>query len=292
MKAYVILAHKNPLQLNRLIHSLCDGRSTFFIHIDKAADIVQFDNLKIWGNKINFVPREKTSWASYRLVEAVLHGLNAVRSSGLPFQHVILLSGQDYPIKSNEFINRFTEANAGKTFIEYYCLPDNAKWQPNGGLYRINKYFMGMKFHQRMCSKSLNFLSRYLRFLKRRPCNDMNHYAGSMWWMMNLAGVNYVLDFIKQHPRYVAFHKYTFAPDEVFFHSILLNARDKNIIGSIVNTDMRYIRWKDKFSSHPEVIGKEHLQELMESPALFARKFDTQADEEILNLIDRNRLTK
>lgn len=148
-----------------------------------------------------------------------------------------------------------------------------------------------MKSHQRFCSKAINFLSRYLPFLQRKPYKDMQSYAGSMWWMMHMPAVNYILDFIKENPGYVAFHQYTFAADEVFFQSILLNAKDKHLSESIINADMRFIKWKDINSSHPENIDKTSMPEIMNTNALFARKFDAQRDAEVLDMIDTYRTT-
>ena len=39
---YIILAHKNPIQLSRLINRLDDDHSNFYIHIDKSTDIREF----------------------------------------------------------------------------------------------------------------------------------------------------------------------------------------------------------------------------------------------------------
>ena len=41
-KAYIILAHKNPAQVNRLIKQLDDKFSEFFLHVDKNANIEGF----------------------------------------------------------------------------------------------------------------------------------------------------------------------------------------------------------------------------------------------------------
>src|SRR5690348_9111695 len=99
MKAYVILAHKNAAQLYRLVKTLNDGQSVFYIHIDGRADIEKFKTVRQFGSVIRLLPRLKTGWAEFKLVEAVLNGLAAVRKDNRAFEHVFLLSGQDYPLK-------------------------------------------------------------------------------------------------------------------------------------------------------------------------------------------------
>lgn len=290
MKAYVILAHKNAAQLCRLVKTLNDGRSVFFIHVDGRSDIRQFEPVSQFGTVINLVPRVKTGWAEFGLVEAVLNGLLAVRDHGRRFEHVILLSGQDYPIKSNDYINEFLACNNNKIFIENFRLPNFEKWKPNGGMYRVNKYFLGFKAHQRCLAKAANAVAGIIPFLQRKQYNDMKPYAGSMWWSISMYAVNYILDFVNAHPRYLSFHRYTFAPDEVFFQSILLNAGDERIAGSIVNDDKRFIKWKNISSAHPEILTRKDVDGMLQSDALFARKFDIAQDAEVFDLIDKYRL--
>lgn len=290
IKAYLILAHKYPAQLRRLIKALDDGRSFFYIHIDRNADLAQFDNLQPWADKINYIKRESGEWAGYGLVHAMINGLKAIGESKQPFGHVILLSGQDYPVKSNDQIHQFLEQNAGVSFMEHHRLPAPSRWPNNGGLYRVNKYYIGIKPWQLFCSKSLNFLARPLPFLKRRIYANMEPFAGSMWWILSMQAVRYVLSFISNNPGYVSFHRFTFAADEVFFQTILLNEPATSEAGKIVNDDRRFIKWQNINASHPEILGIEYIDEALQSNALFARKFDTLVDDHPLDKIDAHRL--
>jgi hypothetical protein len=290
MKAYVILAHKNAAQLCRLVKTLNDGQSVFFIHIDGRSDIRQFEPVLQFGTVINLVTRVKTGWAEFGLVEAVLNGLVAVKDNRRKFEHVILLSGQDYPIKSNDHINEFLAGNSDKIFIEHFRLPNFEKWKPNGGMYRVNKYFLGFKAHQRCLAKAANAVAGIIPSLQRKQYNNMQPYAGSMWWGISMYAVDYILDFVRNHPRYLSFHRYTFAADEVFFQSILLNAEDERIAEAIVNDDKRFIKWKDISAAHPETLTWKDVDGMLQSDALFARKFDLGHDAKVFDLIDKHRL--
>jgi hypothetical protein len=289
IKAYLILAHKYPAQLRRLVRALDDDKSFFYIHIDQTADISTFDNLQPWGEKITFVRREKAEWAGYGLVQAILNGLQAIAESRREFSHVILLSGQDYPVKSNEEIRSFLQQHAGTSFMESYRLPAPQKWPGTGGMYRVNKYYIGTRPWQLFRSRSLNFLARPFPFLQRRIYKNMEPYAGSMWWILSMDAVRYVVTFTQQNPGYAAFHRYTFAADEVFFQMILLNEPAKSQLGTVINSDKRFIRWKDIYASHPEVLGSDAAKEALRSDALFARKFDMQFDDYALDAIDAHR---
>lgn len=289
-KAYIIMAHKNPGQLYRLIDRLNDGASEFFIHIDKTAAFAPFEIVKELGTTIiHFVDRADSKWGGFGSVQASLNGLKAVKNSQKKFDRILLLSGQDYPIKSNQYINNFFSNSPHTVFIDYFPIPNYLKWpgSDNGGLYRVYKYYFGLKWYQLFCSKSLNLLSTYIPFLKRKIPNEMKPFAGSQWWSVDGYALDYILDYDEKHPEYRAFHQHTFVPDELYVQMIVANATDENLVKSIVNSNKRFIIWADEHAAHPNLLGKNDFEAILNSDDLFARKFDENADAEILDLIDR-----
>ncbi len=284
-KAYIILAHKNPRQLLQLITRLDDNKSEFFLHIDKKSDLTQFRAVVDYGSNVHLVQRELTNWGGFGLVKATLNALEMIREYKI-FDRVILLSGQDYPIKNNGFINRFFKTTPASIFLEYTAIPDYNRWHTTGGMYRINKYFFGLKTYQRYAAKALNLGSKFLPALQRKIPNGLKPYAGSQWWTIDNYALNYILNYIKDNPVYTAFHKYTFAPDEVYFHTILLNSTDERIVTKISNNNLMYARWLHATSSHPEIVSKHSVEELVYSSDLFARKFEQEADTEVFDQIN------
>ena len=286
-KAYIIIVHKNPQQVARLIDALNDGSSTFFLHLDLKINLGSFQ-CQISGTHIHWVNRVDASWGEFGLTAATLSGMNAVKAFPKKFDRIIVLSGQDYPIKSNHAINECLRRSPYSNFIEYYLLPNYVKWIPNGGMYRVNKYFFGIKLHQRYKAKTLNFLALFIPPLRRKIPEGMKPYAGSNWWIIDDYTLHYLLDFVESHPEYVAFHKHTFVADELFFHMILLNTDDERIKASTVNDNKRFILWK-QYAPHPEWLDLEHLEDMLASDALFARKFDMAEGDEVLCQIDQHR---
>ena len=240
-KAYIILAHKNQSQLARLIRRLDDGSSFFFIHVDLNAKIDQTQLMQEGKTHINFVPGIKTAWGSFDLVQATLNALNQIKATPVTFNRITLLSGQDYPIKSNEAIDRFYIHSAYTIFMDHSRLPNYKKWT-DGGLYRLNKYFWGFSWYYKYAAKTANFLSLFFRFFRRRLKRQMRHYHGSQWWTIDHYAMHYILDFVERHPEYVSFHRHTFAPDELFFQTILRNAPDSRISSKMVNPHARLTR--------------------------------------------------
>ncbi|MDB5138944.1 MAG: putative glycosyl transferase [Mucilaginibacter sp.] len=285
-KAYIILAHKNHNQLKRLIERLDDGTSHFFVHIDKESSMQQHRSVFEAMKNTQLVSSVRTEWGNFGLVEATLKAMDAVKNCGKNVERIILLSGQDYPIKSNDYINNFLQSSKHSVFMDHYQLPDYKKWASGGGSYRINKYFFGFSIAAKYRAKTINFLSTYIKVLQRKLRKKMTHYYGSQWWIIDKYTLNYILDFVANNPDYSAFHRNTFAPDELFFQTIVINAKDEKVSASIINNNVRFMKWADNLIAHPEILRQDDFDEIVSSPALFARKFDAEADLKVLEMID------
>jgi len=288
-KAYIILAHKNPAQLIRLVDRLDDGRSTFFIHIDLRTTLDSYHESLLARNNIVHIHRISTKWGGFSLAEATLNAMQAVEESGIAFSAISLLSGQDYPIKTNEEIDQFLATSAHSIFLDYFPLPNYRRWD-TGGTYRYKKYFFGTSSIPIFFSKSLNLLSIFIPPFARKLPFHLRPYCGSQWWTMDLYALRYILTYVKKNPKYYNFHKFTFAPDELFFHTILLNAKDERIRKSITNNNLRYMRWISVENPHPEILVAADFPQLAASEHFFARKFEPAEDSAILDKIDQHLL--
>ena len=119
--ALLILAHKSPEQLSRLLCRMDDKRFDFFIHIDAKSVINKFkgsDNRIKYSNIIWVKNRIKTYFNDFSLVQATVNTIKeAVKND---YQYYILLTGQDYPIKSNDYIYNKLLANYPISYIDMY----------------------------------------------------------------------------------------------------------------------------------------------------------------------------
>ena len=285
-KAYIILAHKNLDQLTRLVKRLDDNLSSFFIHIDKKVSREEMFRFLECSANLHMVEQINTEWGEFSLVEATLNGLKAVKETGVDFGMISLLSGQDYPLKSNKFFIDFCNTTSKLVLMEHYPLPNYTKWINGGGMYRINKYFLGLKAYQRYLAKALNFFALLFPFLRRKMPGNLVPYAGSQWWTIDMYALDYILDYVHKNPAYTSYYKYTFAPDEVFFQTILLNAKDQKLLDSIQNNNKRHMLWLNPDMSHPEILTLKDIDGILASDAFFARKFDMHHDAGVLDCID------
>jgi hypothetical protein len=124
---------------------------------------------------------------------------------------------------------------------------------------------------------------------KRKIPNDFNIFGGITWWSITREAAIYALDQHFNNKRYRNFFRYTLIPDEMYFHTILLNSP---FAKNCVNNDLRDIEWAGGDGTHPIIFKTEHLNRLKESTDLFARKFDINVDSNVLDLIDKELLNK
>ncbi|MBW4672067.1 MAG: beta-1,6-N-acetylglucosaminyltransferase [Cyanomargarita calcarea GSE-NOS-MK-12-04C] len=296
--AYIILAHKYPKTLLRLIYKLNTDDVSFFIHIDKKTDsqiVGQLVNQLQDLPNVSFIKRYNSAWGSFDIVKATLEGIKLIAEGSTYFDYIVNLSGQDYLIKSNEQIKKFFEENKGREFLEYFPLPCS-KWK-GGGLRRVeywhilwkNEYFSlpeKREFKSPISSLFYSFLNSV--FFKKRKFNKIFPlYGGSQFWCLTGECAKWIHDFINQNPQFFNSFNYTFCTDEIFFQTLILNSPFKE---KVVNEHLRYIDWDNIDAYHPRILTRNDFEKIKQSEKLFARKFDLTIDQDILDLIDQNNI--
>jgi hypothetical protein len=291
---YLLLAYQKPLLLARLVDRLNSAESAFFIHIDKRREIIPFEDAlrNIPSARITFVRREVPAWGTLGAVRATLNGLRAALNSSPRPDYLVFLSGQDYPIKSTKYVREFFERNRDRNFIDFHDATEE-RYQPS--LVRVDHYhfrFLGRYLQYPWGYTRKKLLGRIyesvfgLRFRMPRvfPAG-LEPYFGEATWNLSIEAAKYIVDFVDERSDFMRFHRYTHCVDEVFYQTILANARNGRIRESLVNDCLRYIKWLPG-RNHPEILTVDDFEALTHSDKLFARKFDMDVDSRILDMLD------
>lgn len=260
--------------------------SSFFIHIDARVAIEPFRTALKDFPRSQFIRREAGEWGKLGLVRATLGGLEAICSSDEEFDFIHLLSGHDYPLCSSEQLDHFFNANCGSVFLEFDELPCG-RW-PGGGLSRIHEYHFG-DLQRRRWQIFSRYASRVLNhsvLFKRRWPERLIPYAGSQWWSMPLSVAKKVLEFVRRYPNFLEYHRFTYAPDEIFFHTILLNLGE-HVRAKLVNDSLRFVDWENPNPTTPAIMTLADADRLEASGKLFARKFDAVRSSDLMDWLDR-----
>ena len=273
--AHLILTHGSPLQLKRLLTKLLHTDAAVFIHVDLKTDIQEYLFFEAIPNVYLIKKRVFVNWGGYSIVQATVNLCKEVIGTGIAFDYVNLLSGQDYPIKSHEQIHQFLADNQGKAFMEFYSVTD--VWQE--AIPRLTQYHLtDFRF------KGANKLERLINFIlpERKMPNGLVPVGRSQWFTLPLEQVKYVVDYLTKNPAVKSFFSYTWGSDEIIFQTILFNSPFKD---TMINNNLRYIDWSEKRAS-PKVLTMQDAGLLMQSDKLYARKFSLTVDSGILDYID------
>jgi len=274
--AYLILAHAHPQQVQRLVGKLASPNAHCYIHLDQKQDVAPFLSIFQLPGVFFVSKRVKVSWASYSMIEATLRGFEAILESKILYSHVTLLSGQDYPIKSEAAIFHFLGQHPQHIFIQFEQI--ECEWKE--AIPRIKKYHLvslRIPFGKYRLERVINKL-----LPSRKLPNEMVAVGRSQWFTAPLECIAYLLRFINENQNVANFFKLSWAPDEILFQTILYNSQYKEYM---VNDNLVYMDWTEKKAS-PKTLTIHDAAALANTNKLFARKFNQTDDRHILDYID------
>lgn len=298
--AYLISVYKDPQHLRRLIKRLLDNNSYFFIHVDLNVDIKPFQNaLDEVKNVIYTNRRFKVSWGGWTQVLYQKELLKTALSTHLVFDKIFIISGQDYPIKSNKYIKKELENNPKKIYMKAIDYSETIISKQNQQDYRLYHFFRDSQFHNFMVKRALIYTSRNLMKLlpirkKRLPNIYGSHthiYKSSGYMGLTLDCAKYVLQELESNKDLIHFFKYSFVPEELVIPTIIFNSKYKqyaeiikgNYEGLKKLSGLTYFNYGTKI----QVFKDKDYKELKYSDLLFARKFETGVSDGLMDKLDK-----
>ncbi len=287
--AYLILAHQNPLALKKLIEKLDHNGVCIFVHIDKKSEIKKFLSVIAKSNVV-FLPNNKrvtVNWGAFGQVLATLNLIEFAYKYNVNFDRYCLLSGSDYPVKNNNEIISQLDSN-----VEYIRIDNVIDGYNHDSHFDNIQYYWFMDWP----GKIKNLLKRKI---KRKIYANIQSYYGSNWWCLTNDCITYILKFVKDNKAYMRFHRYTLCVDEIFFASIIkASPFAQNISHDFEETDdvlkfresnihaCHYIDWNALDVSLPKVLDMNDAESIVKSSALFARKFEPDKSNELIDYLD------
>lgn len=269
---YIITAHTLPEQLVRLVRRLASENARFFIHVDRRApDAVMATVERELGGRpdVRLLPRHPVHWASFGPVRAALEGVHALLESPEPLDYGVLLTGQDYPLRSADEIESTLADAGGRSFITFR--PPEGRF-----LRRLTRWH----WHGNLLGRRVRLPNRFMPLTVRRTIPaGLTPYTGSAHWCLARECLEHVE---RADPEIVRFFRWSAVPDESFFQTLLLSSP---LAETLVNDDLRYVDWSEGGPS-PRVLTSYDLERMTRSSALFARKFDPRVDSAVIDALD------
>lgn len=281
MHAYLIEAHKSDYTLETLLKLLDDDRNDIFIHMDKKNDTFNenyFCNLLKKSN-LYFTERINVNWGAYSQIEAELILLETAINHR-KYEYLHLLSGQDLPIKSQDYIHNFFHQNEGREFVRF----QNSEFQQNDRVSYFHTFQEILPRDNRFFNRINQIFLNIQKFLGIKRNKNIIFQKGTNWFSITSDLAQYVLDsrsWIRKT------FKYTFCADEIFLQTLIINSEFKDrLYNKEFNNDlisiMRLIDWN---RGAPYTFELKDIDEIASSSMLFARKFDASTDRDIIEKI-------
>lgn len=279
------MAHGSWEILKTLVSMLDDERNDIFLHIDKKSNLLAAHGgdapcCKEAANALVVVKahlfvlenRVDVRWGNLSQIKAEYALFEEALKHG-PYAYYHLLSGQDLPIKTQDFIHHFFDEHQGTEFIGF-THGEEFEWDCRRKMMRywILTRFTRTKwgFVNAVTKRLDKYLSLFLSLFLHR--SKIDFAKGANWISITQKCMEYV---VSQKTFVMKRFNHTFCPDEFFVQTLVWN--NPELRQSLYSeTDeyegcMRLIDWN---RGNPYVWTMADREELQASQRLFARKFD------------------
>lgn len=283
--AYLIIAHNQFQQLGTLLSVLDDPRNDIFLHIDKKAEYSQKTSDFLKGclkySSLAEIPRLSVSWGGFSQIQAELSLFSAAAAGHYDYYH--LLSGIDFPLKTQDEIHDFFNAHKGLEFVHFCEEEFQIKFEDR---LRYHWYFQDTlgRRHDFAAERIRDLSTRLLNRQKKKGTDRLITgpfpivRAGSNWVSLTDAFLQYLLT--RKQDIEKAF-KNTISGDEELVQTVIFNSEFRGKLYFNSQEHPGNVRKIDWTRGNPYVWKNDDYQELMDSGCLFARKIIASEDPEL-----------
>jgi hypothetical protein len=297
--AYLILAHHEPEHARRLVDALSGTASSIHLHVDRKTDVGGFERA-LTGARVNLLRNRESVWhTGYSSVRAMLALLHAAFTSGT-HDYYVLLSGDDYPLKSDAYILRFFSGTR-QGFIGHYAMNPGRLDYERLAQKRYPDFFL---FNRRWARRHgipkqvAKKLEQLVLLPFTKPRLEVQCYRGSQWWALPHSMAAYVLEHMSDPSTKPLrrFFTLTSLSEEMVIQTVLLNSlHGPQCVGFERSgetydfiTPLHYIDW-DPGRECPALLRAADWEKMRASPCLFARKLTGPGASDLLRLIEAHR---
>lgn len=300
--AYLILAHIDARHIERLSNRLtADNENKVFIHLDKKSDIDKFKEKCPEKDNIHYIKERVTVyWGGFSSIEATINSFKEILLEN-QYQRVVILQGLDYPIKSNNEIEKYFKENENIEFLKAFN-ETKSKDIKNLHKYCLYWYLDNDSFSKKLINK-INSLLLKIKILPqlKKPYIIINNkkyeiYRGWAHIALTKEAIKYIINFYDNNKEFNNYFKTSYASDESYFHTIIYNShfREKTCTNGITIPEnnrnnfeilnLTYFEYPDIVKVFTEI--QDYIK-LKKTNFLYIRKVDNNSSK-LLDYIDKD----
>jgi hypothetical protein len=286
--SFLITAYRDAPMLQALIEQLLalpdahlwiniDGRYPQVIaQIKPYLERLNNPRVHLWTRRVR--------WGSYEHMDVFLKMAQAAIHAGCEYFHTI--TGQCRIVRPLDQFEQFFKDAKGKSFIQYFELPD-VNWNGIGEprLDRVKYYQLHDLLDARRWGIVFEILNRSLKGIQKllgiNRLKERIYYGGIVYFSLHQNAMRYLLsEWAKSSFEF----KYTFCCEETVPQTFLLKG-PQVLVDSLVNFDLRFILWATQHGENPGLLDLSNLDSVLGGEYLFARKFDSRYAKSLIEAI-------
>lgn len=287
--AFLILAHKNARQVARLFRAVYRREDVIVLHFDRRADRALHRlgaELAREHPNVTVLRSRSILWGGYEMAAVQIAAMKRALESHVEWHHFINLTGQDFPIKPIGELEAFLNVRSEASFISWFDPVHNRVW--SNARERLSRYYLEWPWLEqclripgvgRRIRKTLGWQNRLPNIPGyEREWPDFRYFGGSNHVVLSRAACEHITS-NPEARRITRWLKHSAHANEIIFQSVMLNSP---LADTVVNSNLREIDFPLN-APHPRTFRESDFSRLMQSSNFFARKFDDNVDEAILN---------
>lgn len=296
---YFIQSHKNPEQICRLVKVIKKSSANSLVLLSHDFSCCELDltNLQQFSG-IELITRKKSARrGDNSVLEIYLDAINWLHEHNYDFDWLICLSGQDYPIQPIPQIEAFLAQTEYDGFINYWdILGEESPWGKEAGRKRFFAQYISLPLWSKWWLRKISRIEPLIPWLKVQwrfaliglgaksvPFNDnFKCYGGWYWNTLSRKCIDFLRNYLEEHPELLKFYQRTLAPEESLIATVLVNSNRFNL----KNDCLRYLDFPSQLFGYAQSLTIDDYPEIVNSNSHFARKFESESDNKILDLLD------
>jgi hypothetical protein len=288
--AYVVLSHRNPEQVLRLVRALREGPAArVLVRHDPRGPRLTTGEIEAAGGEA-IEDDIEVRWAGWTYLELILACLREAVARHDP-DWALILSGQDYPLRPLADIEAELEASVLDGRVG--AVREVERRRPAAG---DDEFFLRCRYRHYTRPRAMPDLPRAMRplayvrelpplvGLRRLGTPPLRFFASADWLTLGRRAIAAVLAAAEDR-RLMGYFRRVAVPSESFFASVLLG--DPSL--AIERDHRRFVPFSRAGAAHPDLLTSRDYDRLLASGADFARKFDATVDSHVLDLLDEHR---
>ena len=287
--AYVVLSHRNPEQVLRLVRALGEGPAgRVLVRHDQRRSRLPAAWIEAAGGE-PLGDDIELEWGGWSQLQLILGCLREARRRLDP-DWTLILSGQDYPLREMAAIEADLERSRADALIGAVRAVERQRPA------REDEFYLRCRYRHYARPPRLPALPRRLRpfiyarelpprvGVRRLGGPPLALYSSADWLTLRRTALDALLDAAADR-RLMRYFRRVAVPSESFFASALLSYPSLHV----EHDNRRFASFSRPGAPHPDTLGVGDLERILASGADFARKFDAEVDAQVLDRLDERR---